>query len=146
MNRKKFISKCSRCTLGILIAPVLLEGCAGTKYLNAPIVENELIVSLSAFEIIKKGVVQYRKYIVAQHETLRFPICVYRISADTFHALWMQCTHQGTTLQVFGDRLQCPAHGSEFSQTGALQNGPADKPLRTFATTLTEQNLKISLR
>ena len=114
--------------------------------MNAPILGNELTVSLSAFEILKNEVVQYHKYIVVQNDTLQYPICVYRISANTFYALWMQCTHQGTELQVFGDRLQCPAHGSEFSQTGAIQNGPADKPLRAFSTIITQENLKIKLQ
>lgn len=39
---------------------------------------------------------------------------------NKYHALWTGCTHQGTELQVFGDRLQCPAHGSEFANTGAV--------------------------
>jgi nitrite reductase/ring-hydroxylating ferredoxin subunit len=146
MHRKKFLQQCVRCSVGILIAPSVLQSCGGTKYLSAPIVENQLTVLLSAFEIIKNGAVQYHKYIVVQNESLQYPICVYRTSSDRFQALWMKCTHQGTELQVFGDRLQCPAHGSEFSNTGAIQNGPADKPLRTFSTTLTEQNLKINLR
>ncbi|HEY8934301.1 MAG TPA: Rieske (2Fe-2S) protein, partial [Cyclobacteriaceae bacterium] len=75
-----------------------------------------------------------------------FPICVYRISPEIYHALWMQCTHQGTELHVFGDRLQCPAHGSEFKINGEVQNGPADKALRTFSTTIADNKLKIRLQ
>jgi Rieske Fe-S protein len=58
----------------------------------------------------------------------------------------MRCTHQGTELQVFGDKLQCPAHGSEFNNSGAVQNGPADIKLRTFPVTLDNHQLKISLK
>lgn len=146
MNRKEFIAACSRCSLGILIAPALLEACASTKYIHAPIVDSDLVVSLSDFEIIKNETLQYHKYIVVQHDSLQFPICVYRISSETYHALWMQCTHQGTELHVFGDRLQCPAHGSEFKTNGAVQNGPADKALRTFSTSIADNKLKIRLQ
>jgi Rieske Fe-S protein len=58
----------------------------------------------------------------------------------------MRCTHQGTELQVFGDRLQCPAHGSEFTNTGMVQNGPADDPLRTFPVRIEANTLKIDLK
>jgi Rieske Fe-S protein len=58
----------------------------------------------------------------------------------------MRCTHQGAELQVFGDKLQCPAHGSEFSSKGAVQNGPADNTLRTFPVTIEKNQLKISLK
>jgi Rieske Fe-S protein len=58
----------------------------------------------------------------------------------------MKCTHQGSELQVFGDALQCPSHGSEFDKHGGLLNGPADKPLRTFPVKIENDQLKISLK
>jgi Rieske Fe-S protein len=57
----------------------------------------------------------------------------------------MKCTHQGTELQVFGDRLQCPAHGSEFTLDGNVKNGPADTALRTFPVIKENKTLKIDL-
>jgi nitrite reductase/ring-hydroxylating ferredoxin subunit len=70
---------------------------------------------------------------------------VYRFADDDYKALLMKCTHQGTELQVFGDRLQCPAHGSEFTNNGAVQNGPADRPLRTFTVSVENDSIKIRL-
>jgi Rieske Fe-S protein len=58
----------------------------------------------------------------------------------------MRCTHQGTELQVFGDKLQCPAHGSEFNSKGGVQNGPADTTLRTFPVEIKNNLLHISLK
>lgn len=87
----------------------------------------------------------FRSYVVAQNEKLEYPICVYRFSESDFSAVLMRCTHQGTELQVFGDRLQCPAHGSEFNSTGAVQNGPADKNLRRFILAKENDMLKIDL-
>jgi Rieske Fe-S protein len=47
---------------------------------------------------------------------------------------------------VFGDRLQCPAHGSEFSNKGIVGNGPADTNLRTLPVTIQNDNIYISLK
>lgn len=145
MNRKEFVSRCGLACVSILIAPSVMH-CSGPKYLSAPIEGSEMIVPLSAFEILKEDQTQYRRYVIVENEALEFPICIYRISSEMYHALWMKCTHQGTELHVFGDKLQCPAHGSEFTNAGAVQNGPAAKPLRTFAIATTDTALKISLR
>jgi Rieske Fe-S protein len=146
VNRQKFITTCMKCSVGLLVAPAWLQSCAGTAYLTASIEGNNLSIPLTSFEIVNNDKKEFRKYVVVQHESLKFPICVYRVTAEKYHALWMECTHQGTELQVFGARLQCPAHGSEFTLTGDVQNGPADRPLRTFTTLLTEQTLYIKLQ
>jgi len=146
MNRKEFAKNCGIGCMGLFIAPALLQGCAGTKYIDANIEGDEMVVPLTSFEIIKDNQTQYRRYIVVQNDTLEYPICVYRLSSGKYQALWMKCTHQGTELHVFGDKLQCPAHGSEFANTGAVQNGPAADPLRTFAIALSSIHLKISLK
>jgi len=123
--------------------PALLTSCAGTKYLAAPIEGDSLVVTLQSFINEKDG--KPLKYIVAHNDKLEYPICVYRFSENEYKALLMKCTHQGTELQVFGDRLQCPAHGSEFTNTGAVQNGPADTPLRTFNISVLPESIKIKL-
>ena len=73
-----------------------------------------------------------------QNEILQHPICIYRFNENTFKALLMKCTHQGAELQVFGDKLQCPAHGSEFNNQGEVKDGPADHDLRTFPITISD--------
>ena len=43
------------------------------------------------------------------------------------------CTHQGCTVGESGKQLACPCHGSVFDgQTGAVVNGPAQTPLRSY--------------
>jgi Rieske Fe-S protein len=166
MNRKEFVKNCGLGCMGLLIAPALLQNCGGTKYIDAGIEGSDIVVPLTAFEINKDNGIegsdivvpltafeinkdnetQYRRYVVVQNEKLEYPICVYRFSSEKYQALWMKCTHQGTELHVFGDKLQCPAHGSEFANTGAVQNGPAAEPLRTFPIAISSVDLKISLR
>jgi Rieske Fe-S protein len=145
MDRKEFIKTCGISCIGVLGGLSLLESCAGTKYISADISGSALLVPLSAFEESGKAEKTFRKYVIAQNNQLEYPICVFRFSESEYSAVLMRCTHQGTELQVFGDRLQCPAHGSEFTSTGAVQNGPADKGLRRFLIEKENDTLKIDL-
>lgn len=145
MNRRKFITTtCISCMSGGLMIS-MLEGCSTTKVAAVAIEGSDMIVPLADF-INKKGdQTSYKQYIVVQPEKLKYPICVFRLDENKYEALLMRCTHQGTELQVFGDRFQCPAHGSEFNNRGEVKQGPAATPLRKFPVTLTNNQVKISL-
>lgn len=123
----------------------LLQSCAAIKTISGNIVRDYIIVSCSAFEAKNTVKSSFAKYVVVQNDALQFPICVFRFSGNEYAALWMQCTHQGAELQVFGDKLQCPAHGSEFDNRGNVQNGPADTHLRTLPVTIDNNQIKIYL-
>jgi len=146
MDRKDFIKSCGFACMGGVAITTLLQGCSGTKIISGKIGSDDLRVALKDFETKAGNEIHYKKYIVVQNEILQYPICVYRFNANEYTALWMQCTHQGAELQVFGDKLQCPAHGSEFTNKGAVQGGPADTKLRTFPVTIEANQLKISLK
>jgi cytochrome b6-f complex iron-sulfur subunit len=71
---------------------------------------------------------------------------VARTAQDTFAALTAVCTHQGCIITGYqSSTYGCPCHGSEFSTTGAVKNGPAASPLRQFTTQLVNNVLTISL-
>ncbi len=146
MDRKEFIKTCGFACVGGIGMAGILQSCSTTKLLGGKIVGDDLIVPTSDFETKNKGAVYFKKYVVVQNDILQYPICIYRKNENEYTALWMRCTHQGTELQVFGDRLQCPAHGSEYDDRGAVQNGPADTKLRTFPVTIEKDQLKISLK
>lgn len=146
MHRKDFLKSCGYACMGLTIAGGLFDSCTSTRILTGTISGDYLVIKLKYFETGKKKDPGYKKYLVVQHEILKYPICVYRFSSSEFSALWMQCTHQGTELQVFGEKLQCPAHGSEFDHHGAVTTGPADSKLRSFPVTIESDQLKISLK
>ncbi len=146
MTRRNFIKTGCIVCMSSGAAMSLLESCSVAKIFDAPIIGSDMIIPLKDFVIKRKNQVQYKKYLVVQNEILQYPICVYRFDENNYEALWMQCTHQGTELQVFGDKLQCPAHGSEFDNHGKVENGPADNRLRTFPVTIADSQLKISLK
>jgi Rieske Fe-S protein len=146
MDRKKFIQTCGLACIGGSGMATLLQGCGSTKILNGKIVGDDIVLPVSDFQTKKGNDMYFRKYVLIQNELLQYAICVYRFSENDYSALWMRCTHQGTELQVFGDKLQCPAHGSEFNNRGGIQSGPADMKLRTFPVTIENAQLKISLK
>ena len=127
--------------LGMMAGGFLLSNCAATSRINAPINGSFLELDLNSFE--KDGT--FKKYIIVENKRLQYPISVFRLDTNNFKALYMRCTHQGTELQVFGDRLQCPAHGSEFTNHGTAQNGPADQNLRSFPVLIENNLIKIDL-
>nr|WP_315233406.1 Rieske (2Fe-2S) protein [uncultured Flavobacterium sp.] len=146
MNRKDFLKTCGFGCLAGISTLTLLQSCSTSKILEKEIKGSDILVPLTDFEIKNKGIIEYKKYVIIQNEKLTHPICVYRFDANNYSALFMQCTHQGAELQVFGDKLQCPAHGSEFSNKGSVENGPADRNLRNFPIKIDNNTLKISLK
>lgn len=146
MNRKEFLKTCGFGCLAGITGVTLLQSCSSSLVLSKEIKESDILVPISDFEIKKERETTYKKYIIIQNELLKSPICVYRFDATDYAAMLMVCTHQGAELQVFGDKLQCHAHGSEFSNRGVLENGPADKDLRKFPIIIENNILKISLK
>jgi Rieske Fe-S protein len=146
MDRKNFIKACGMACIGGGAMMSLLQSCGVSKTLSGTISDSDLMIALSDFETNAGNEIHYKKYIIVNNDKLKFPICVYRFDAQNYSALWLQCTHQGAELQVFGDKLQCPAHGSEFDNEGKITSGPADRNLRSFPVTIENNQLKISLK
>ncbi len=144
MNRRNFVfQSCIACITGVSISSVL-SSCSHT-ILNLPIDTDRISLPLFYFDKKANKGNQPNQYIVVHNEKLKFPICVFRLDESQFTAIWMECSHQGTQLQVYGDVLQCPAHGSEFSNKGSVLSTPATKNLKTFRTESINNHLVIFL-
>lgn len=145
MKRDEFLRTCAyACISGVAVA-TLFQSCTTTKHLNLPIEQNFIALDLKQFELNKKGKISFRKYLIVENENLNFPICVYRYEDASYGAFLLSCTHQGAELQVFDQKIVCPAHGSEFNQHGNVENGPAVTNLRAFKTELIDNKLHIIL-
>ncbi|KVV15432.1 Rieske 2Fe-2S domain-containing protein [Flavobacterium sp. TAB 87] len=146
MDRRNFLTKSCMSCFGAGLAFTFLQSCStSSQLLQGSISGSDLVID--AVEFVNKGTEnKFKKYVIVAHEQLKFPICVYRINENTYSALLMECTHQGAELQVFGDKMQCPAHGSEFDNHGDATSGPATDPLRSFPVTIINNQLKISLK
>ncbi|MES2733237.1 MAG: Rieske 2Fe-2S domain-containing protein [Bacteroidota bacterium] len=72
-------------------------------------------------------------------------IIIAKVNSSTFVALSKVCTHQGTTVtfEAANNRFHCDNHGSNFSTTGSVINGPAASSLKQYNTTLTDNSLRV---
>lgn len=65
-------------------------------------------------------------------------VIVAKTAAGPIIAVAQACTHQGTSVQYVNDKNEfyCPNHGSNFKNTGAVINGPANAPLKQYTVTV----------
>jgi cytochrome b6-f complex iron-sulfur subunit len=72
-------------------------------------------------------------------------VIIGRTTSGTYIAVAAACTHQGTIVQYQANnqRFFCPNHGSNFSETGAVLNGPATGALQQYKTELSGSKLRI---
>ena len=143
MKRKEFIRQCGFTCLGAAGLGAILESCAVSKHLEAEMIDRKLIVPLSSF--VQKNNTSYKRYVVLRNEELNYPLVAYRNSANDFTILLLRCSHQYNELNVNGEVLTCPAHGSEFDATGKVVAGPAGESLRSFPFSVDHENLYIQL-
>jgi len=67
---------------------------------------------------------------------------VFRDSTTAFTVLTGVCTHEGCTVDSFNGQLYtCPCHGSKYTTAGSVANGPANRNLTVFPSTLTGTTL-----
>jgi Rieske Fe-S protein len=142
ITRRDFIAKSCLACVGAGLS-VSLAGCAA-HYVSGTVEPNGLSILKTEFLHSKNQ--GFKTFLLVQHEQLAFPIYIYRFSATEYTALWMECTHQGAELQASGDFLHCPSHGSEFTNRGVVSSGPAEKSLRTFPVSITNDKIFIDLR
>ena len=146
MDRREFVKRSCGVCLGEGLISITLSGCSPTHYATGVVETNGISVLKSEFVYLKRDQTLTRPYIIVQHDQFEFPIYLYRFSENEYSALWMKCAHQGAELQASGDHLQCPAHGSEYTNRGVVSQGPAEKNLRAFPVSVMEDKILIDLR
>jgi Rieske Fe-S protein len=146
MNRRAFLKEGCLACLGVAVAGTFLAGCKSMKQSTGTLAQDGLQVPLKDFISQAGAETKYHAYLVVRNDALQYPICVYRFGDSEYTALYMRCSHQGAELQAAGDRLTCPAHGSEFDNKGLVRQGPADNPLRSFPVRVTGETLFIDLK
>ena len=143
MERRNFIKNCCLAGVGISAASQLLMSCDAIYY--ASVTKSENLFSLEKSEFMKGEPKEnkFRKYVLIKKANLPFPICVYRINEEEYHASLMKCTHNGCELIPGGEIFTCPCHGAEFSNQGKVLTGPAEEDLQVFKTTFDKNNVYV---
>ncbi|MGF7081332.1 ubiquinol-cytochrome c reductase iron-sulfur subunit [Mucilaginibacter sp. UYCu711] len=66
-------------------------------------------------------------------------------TASAFTAVQVACTHEGTAIGYNSSQnlFICPLHGSIFSKSGAVVQGPANTALKQYTVTITNNMLTV---
>jgi cytochrome b6-f complex iron-sulfur subunit len=146
MKRKEFIKTCGIACLSSAALASILQSCGTPNYTAKTTMEgNKMAVKKSEFILVDSNKTTQRKYVLVKSDKFNFPICVYKLNEENYSALLMECTHKGCELQPHGEFMVCPCHGSEFSNTGIVQNPPAEQNLQSFKTSFDNENIYIYL-
>ncbi len=74
-------------------------------------------------------------------------ILVVRDAPRQFHALSMQCTHEGCPVQApVAGVISCPCHGSQYDLEGRVRRGPAQLPLARYETEYHRWSKRLTVR
>jgi Rieske Fe-S protein len=69
-----------------------------------------------------------------------------RTGQSKFLALSLICTHKKCDVDKTESGFECPCHGSTFSSTGKVLEGPAKKNLRSYKTTYNADNNTLTIK
>jgi cytochrome b6-f complex iron-sulfur subunit len=145
MKRRKFIKQCCVGTGSIALLGLVLPSCGTIYYAKHTVDNNLIVVNASEFKDSSKEKSKQRKFVLLKVSQYSFPICVYQLGEDNYQAALLKCTHRGCELNVGGGIYTCPCHGSEFSVSGDVLEGPAEQKLQMFDLTIDNEKLYIQL-
>src|SRR5688500_10447916 len=120
VDRRQFVQACA-CTL----AAWAMTGCASLMTRRVTPVDGRIELALARYpELTEAG-----GTLTLLPDGYSDPIYVLAQDDGAFAALSPICTHLGCTVELAGERLVCPCHGSTYSRTGTVLQGPAERPL-----------------
>lgn len=145
MDRKEFFSKALIGGGLLFLSPALLNSCSksgDSEPTTTPGGGNntggETIVDLNSNDFVALKTVGGFAY--------SGNIIIIRTGTSTYLALSKICTHESCTVAYnsTSTNIECPCHGSKFSTTGAVIQGPAPSSLKTYSVKVEGTTLKIS--
>jgi len=126
-NRREFLARSALAAAALVAAEACGDGQIGPPSHggaggdpNVPL-GGPITITIAQFP----GLATVGKIVDIGHER-----AVVRTGDTTFLGLSRICTHEQCDADVVNNLLDCPCHGSVFSNTGAVVRGPASEPLR----------------
>jgi cytochrome b6-f complex iron-sulfur subunit len=131
MNRRELIKNVAAGTITLFVVPAAFTSCEKDPIdpddNNNP-GDNTLTIDLTAAKYSDLG--------SAGGFVMEGDIIIIN-TGDGFIALSSICTHQGCPVSYDSgsNNLPCPCHGSVYSTSGSVLQGPADAPLKKYELT-----------
>jgi nitrite reductase/ring-hydroxylating ferredoxin subunit len=128
-DRRRFLSLCA-CTMA---GSVLATGCASLAVRQVEPTDGRLRLPLLQYpELTEDGGALTIVWRGQEH-----PVFVLALGGQRFAALSPICTHLGCTVEIQGERLVCPCHGSTYDRQGRVLRGPAERALQAYPLRVT---------
>ena len=124
VDRREFVVTCA------MMSAAFLAGCASMVTHPVPVASGKIQLALSQYPELAKSDGAVKLQPAGQED----PIYVLANGGD-FVAVSPICTHRGCTVDVHGDRLVCPCHGSTYNRSGEVLKGPAQRALARYPLT-----------
>lgn len=137
-TRRDFLKNTCTTCLGSVLFGWSLSACSSLPIYKTSASKGKLTVPVTSFE--------GSKLLVVRDGQLPYDILIVRKPNEGFEALYLKCTHQSNPLTVTGSGLHCPVHGSAFDLDGHVEHGPATSDLKTFDTSVENQQIIINLK
>lgn len=146
MNRRDLIQRVVMGTTVLVLSPSILQSCtkepadnpgitpaggnppSGKIELDLTVASNSSLTSTGGSMIVQG-------------------IIIVNTGNGNYAAFGSACTHQGTTIgyNASAGKFICPQHGSEFSISGSVVNGPATTALKGYPVSKSGNILTITL-
>lgn len=140
MERKDFIKKFAVGGSVLLAAPTLFNACSdGTDDVMDDVDNKDEGTKIDLTSDAYKDLQTVGGY------AYKGDIIIIRTSDTQYVALSSVCTHQGCTVayDAADSAVACPCHGSKFTTTGAVTQGPATTNLEKHTVTVSGNTLTI---
>lgn len=128
LNRRRFLKQTGMAAGSLALAGVHMA-CAVS---GAPVRHVEIAGSLIRFDTAVPELGKPGDAVALDSMLLEHPVLLIRRDNGSFTALSSGCTHLGCTVRKEPSILRCPCHDSAFDLSGAVLNGPAERPLKEY--------------
>jgi Rieske Fe-S protein len=137
MDRRRFIARAV--AAGVIGSGLAgpIAGCATVPYVGYKRQMNTLVV--------RKADLGESGHALLENPQIPRAIYLRRTAEGDFLALLLRCTHQGCEPAPASGRLECPCHGSQYSLSGDVLRGPAQRSLYRYDVTADAEHVYIKL-
>jgi cytochrome b6-f complex iron-sulfur subunit len=137
MTRKEFFSRVGAGAALVLVPSCiggLASSCSNDSSPNAAPSNVDFTLDVSSGTLSNNG-----GYLVHNG------IVVAKTNSGEYIAVSASCTHEGTNVNynASANKFVCPNHGAQFSNTGSVIQGPANRNLTKYNTTLMDTMLRV---
>ena len=134
LRRREFLGLCA-----CVAAGSVLGACASVLVRQVPVSNGR--VELPLVQYPELGQAGAALQILPEGQTQ--PLIVIVDAEGKHSVISSECTHKGCTVEVQGERIVCPCHGSTYDRKGDVLKGPAQRSLRRYPSRLTSGGVLI---